>query len=157
VKKESSGASRKGGPVRTHLQTAFENEPKTKLREEKRNAMRMAGNRPGKPGKRLERTLRQSARGLVPVGRSPPSVSRLELERFEIARQLHAKSFAHRKKNPSMHSLSIWAKEFSLHGESLLPRTTVCLERTISSASGHVGELMIWTSGVRSCKEVGPS
>src|SRR5437016_7241067 len=79
-------------PVRTHLQTAFEtNEPKLK-----ENAIRLAGKFDQKTWEGLERTLRQRSR-LVPVGSLAAEC--LALERFEVARQLHAKALRTEKRS----------------------------------------------------------
>src|SRR5258705_3078407 len=100
-------------PVRTHLQTAFEsNEPK--LRE---NALRVAGKFDQKSWKRLERTLHQRSR-LVPVGSLAAEC--LALERFESARELHAKALRTEKSKP-FHALRIGLKRFRYSVESLLP------------------------------------
>ncbi len=72
-------------PVRTHLQTSFEtSEPH--LRE---NALRVAAKFDQKSWKHLERTLGHRSR-LVPVGSLAAEC--LALERFESARELHAKA-----------------------------------------------------------------
>src|SRR5260370_8599206 len=85
--------AREADPVRTHLQAAFEsNEPK--LRE---NALRVAAKFDQKSWKRLERTLRQRAR-LVPNGCLAAEC--LALERFERARELHAKPLPTEKPHP---------------------------------------------------------
>jgi len=100
-------------PVRTHLQTAFEsNEPK--LRE---NALRVAGKFDQKSWKRLERTVHQRSR-LVPVGSLAAEC--LALERFESARDLHAKALRTEKSKP-FHALRIGLKRFRYSVESLLP------------------------------------
>src|SRR6202790_1700123 len=91
-------------PVRTHLQSAFESsEPK--LRE---SALRVAGKFDQKPWKRLERTLHQRSR-LVPAGSLAAEC--LALERFESARELHAKALRTEKSKP-IHALRIGLKRF---------------------------------------------
>jgi CHAD domain-containing protein len=100
-------------PVRAHLQAAFEsNEPK--LRE---NALRAASKFDPKTWKRLERKLRQRAR-LVPPGSLAAEC--LALERFEQARELHAKALRTEKPRP-WHTLRIGLKRFRYTVESLLP------------------------------------
>src|SRR5258707_3548465 len=100
-------------PVRTHLQTAFEStEPK--LRE---NALRVAGKFDQKSWKRLERTLHQRSR-LVPVGSLAAEC--LALERFESARELHAKALRTGNTKP-FHTLRTGLKRFRYSVESLLP------------------------------------
>src|SRR2546425_3149545 len=100
-------------PVRTHLQTAFEsNEPS--LRE---NALRVADKFDQKSWKRLERALRQRSR-LVPAGSLAAEC--LALERFETARDLHAKALRTEKSKP-WHAMRIGLKCFRYTVENLLP------------------------------------
>src|SRR6266704_238906 len=100
-------------PVRAHLQAAFEsNEPK--LRE---NALRLAAKFDQKSWRRLERTLRKRSR-LVPAGSLPAQC--LGLERFESAKELHAKALRTEKPKP-WHALRIGLKRFRYTVESLLP------------------------------------
>ncbi|OLD98106.1 MAG: hypothetical protein AUI36_45210 [Cyanobacteria bacterium 13_1_40CM_2_61_4] len=100
-------------PVRAHLQTAFEsNEPS--LRE---NALRVADKFDQKSWRRLERTLRQHSR-LVPVGSLAAEC--LALERFETARELHAKALRTEKSKP-WHALRIGLKRLRYTVEGLLP------------------------------------
>ena len=120
-------------PVRTHLQTAFETN-ETKLRE---NAMRMAGKFDQKTWKRLERTLRQRSR-LVPVGSLAAEC--LALERFEIARQLHAKALRTEKPKP-WHSLRIGLKRFRYTVESLLPEHYVAWSDNLKRLQDMLGEV----------------
>ena len=89
-------------PVRAHLQAAFEsNEPK--LRE---NALRLAAKFDQKSWRRLERTLRKRSR-LVPAGSLAARC--LALERFESAKELHAKALRTEKPKP-WHALRIGLK-----------------------------------------------
>jgi CHAD domain-containing protein len=100
-------------PVRTHLQASFESgEPS--LRE---SVLRSAAKFDEKPWKRLERTLSHRSR-LVPIGSLAAEC--LALERFESARELHAKALRTEKSKP-WHALRIGLKRFRYTVESLLP------------------------------------
>jgi CHAD domain-containing protein len=99
--------------LRAHLHAAFEaNEPK--LRE---NALRVAGKFDQKSWKRLERTLRQRSR-FVPA--ESLAAQCMALERFESAKELHAKALRTEKPKP-WHALRIGLKRFRYTVESLLP------------------------------------
>src|SRR6266849_3394852 len=100
-------------PFRTHLRAAFESK-EPGLRE---NTRRVAAKFDQKSWKRLERTLRLRSR-LVPTGSLAAEC--LTLERFESARELHAKALR-TEKPKAWHALRIGLKRFRYTVESLLP------------------------------------
>jgi len=100
-------------PVRAHLHSAFESsEPR--LRE---NALRIAAKFDLKTWKHLEHAVRHRSR-LVPTGGLAAEC--LALERFEAAKELHAKALRTEKPNP-WHALRIGLKRFRYTVEGLLP------------------------------------
>lgn len=100
-------------PVQTCLSAEFAaNEPK--LREA---AVRVAGKFDEKLWNHLERHLRQRAR-LIPVGGLAAEC--IALERYEEARELHARALRTEKSKP-WHALRIGLKRFRYTVESLLP------------------------------------
>src|ERR1700687_4389907 len=118
--------------VRTHLQAAFEsNEPK--LRE---NALRVADKFDQKSWKRLERTLRQRSR-LVPAGSLAAEC--LALERFETARDLHAKALRTEKPKP-WHAMRIGLKRFRYTVEGLLPEQYAAWSDNLKRLQDILGE-----------------
>jgi CHAD domain-containing protein len=120
-------------PVRTHLQAAFDsNEPK--LRE---NAFRVASKFDQKSWKRLERTLRQRSR-LVPIGSLAAEC--LALERFESARELHAKALRTEKSKP-WHAVRIGLKRFRYTVESLLPEHHAAWSDNLKRLQDMLGEI----------------
>src|SRR5467141_2796069 len=120
-------------PVRTYLQTAFEsNEPK--LRE---NALRVADRFDQKAWKRLDRTLSQRSR-LVPVGSLAAEC--LALERFESARELHAKALRTEKSKP-FHALRIGLKRFRYTVEGLLPEQYAHWSENLKRLQDMLGEV----------------
>jgi CHAD domain-containing protein len=100
-------------PVRAHLQATFESRM-VGLRE---TALRAAGKFDEKSWRRLEHTLRQRSR-FVPGGSLASEC--LALERFESARELHAKALRTEKAKP-WHALRIGLKRFRYTVEGLLP------------------------------------
>lgn len=120
-------------PVRTHLQAAFESsEPH--LREE---ALRIAGKFDQKSWKRLARVLRQRAR-LVPAGSLAAEC--LALERFEDAKELHAKALRTDKPKP-WHALRIGLKRFRYTVESLLPEQYAAWSDNLKRLQDMLGEI----------------
>src|SRR3989441_7332250 len=120
-------------PVRAHLQAAFEsNEPK--LRE---NALRLAAKFDQKSWRRFERTLRKRSR-LVPAG--SPAAQCLALERFESARELHAKALRTEKPKP-WHALRIGLKRFRYTVESLLPEQYAAWSDNLKRVQDLLGEI----------------
>ncbi len=120
-------------PVRSHLQASFESsEPK--LRE---NALRLAGKFDQKTWKRLERTLRQRSR-LVPIGGLAAEC--LALERFESAKELHAKALRTEKPKP-WHALRIGLKRFRYTVESLLPEHYAAWSDNLKRLQDVLGEI----------------
>jgi len=120
-------------PVRMHLQTAFEsNEPS--LRE---NALRVVDKFDQKSWKRLERALRQRSR-LVPAGSLAAEC--LALERFETARDLHAKALRTEKSKP-WHAMRIGLKRFRYTVENLLPEHDAAWGDNLKRLQDMLGEV----------------
>src|SRR6266436_5167828 len=120
-------------PVRTHLQVSFESsEPN--LRD---NVLRVAAKFDLKSWKRLERTLRQRSR-LLPI--DSLAAECLALERFEKARELHAKALRTEKPKP-WHSLRIGLKRFRYTVESLLPEHYAVWSDDLKRLQDMLGEI----------------
>src|SRR5260370_2597824 len=119
--------------VRTHLQASLESsEPN--LRD---NVLRLAAKFDLKSWKRLERTLRQRSR-LVPI--DSLAAECLALERFEKARELHAKALRTEKPKP-WHSLRIGLKRFRYTVESLLPEHYAIWSDDLKRLQDMLGEI----------------
>jgi CHAD domain-containing protein len=120
-------------PVRTHLQASFESsEPN--LRE---NALRVAAKFDQKSWRRLERTLCHRSR-LVPIGSLAAEC--LALERFENAKELHAKALRTEKPKP-WHALRIGLKRFRYTVESLLPEHYTAWSDNLKRLQDMLGEI----------------
>ena len=120
-------------PVRAHLQTAFEsNESNLQA-----SVLRLAGKFDQKSWRRLERTLRQRSR-LVPIGSLAAEC--LALERFESARELHAKALRTKKSKP-WHALRIGLKRFRYTVESLLPEHYAAWSDNFKRLQDMLGEI----------------
>src|SRR5712691_5539186 len=120
-------------PVRAYLQASFESN-ESKLQE---NALRAAAKFDQKTWKRLERTLRQRSR-LVPIGSLAAEC--LALERFESARELHAKALRTKKAKP-WHALRIGLKRFRYTVESLLPEHYAAWSDNLKRLQDMLGEI----------------
>ena len=120
-------------PVRTHLQASFESsEPQ--LRE---SALRVAAKFDQKSWKHLERTLGHRSR-LVPVGSLAAEC--LALERFERAKELHAKALRVEKPKP-WHALRIGLKRFRYTVESFLPEQYAAWSDNLKRLQDMLGEI----------------
>lgn len=120
-------------PVRAHLEAAF-NAKEPQLRE---TALRAAAKFDQKAWKQLERTLRQRSR-LAPPGSLAAEC--LALERFEDARQLHAKALRTEKPRP-WHALRIGLKRFRYTVESLLPEQYAAWSENLKRVQDLLGEV----------------
>ncbi|HYL83145.1 MAG TPA: CHAD domain-containing protein [Candidatus Angelobacter sp.] len=120
-------------PVRAHLQTSLESgEPA--LREA---ALRAAAKFDPKSWRRLARTLRQRAR-LVPAGSLAAEC--VALERFEDARDLHAKALRTEKPRP-WHALRIGVKRFRYTAEHFLPEQHAVWSDNLKRIQDLLGEI----------------
>lgn len=120
-------------PLRPHLQAVIEsNEPK--LQE---NALRVAAKFDQKSWRRLKRKLQQRAH-LVPIGSL--SAECLALERFESARELHAKALRTEKPKP-WHALRTGLKRFRYTVENLLPEQYAAWSDNLKRLQDMLGEI----------------
>ncbi|HKW63821.1 MAG TPA: CHAD domain-containing protein [Candidatus Acidoferrum sp.] len=128
---------RKLGPetdhVRAHLQTGFESK-EPQLREE---ALRAVAKFDQRAWKHFGRTLRQRSR-LVPAGSLAAEC--LALERFENAKELHAKALRTEKPKP-WHALRIGVKRFRYTVESLLPEQYAAWSENLKRVQDLLGEV----------------
>jgi CHAD domain-containing protein len=120
-------------PVRTHLQATFESN-EAHLRE---SALRVASKFDQKSWKHLERTLGHRVR-LVPIGSLAAEC--LALERFENARELHAKALRTERPKP-WHALRIGLKRFRYTIESLLPEHYTAWSDNLKRVQDMLGEI----------------
>lgn len=119
--------------VRAHLQASFESrEPQ--LRQA---ALRAAAKFDQKAWRRLARTLRQRSR-LVPAGSLAAEC--VALERFEDAKELHAKALRTAKPKP-WHALRIGVKRFRYTIESLLPEHYAAWSENLKRIQDLLGEI----------------
>ncbi|HVH72874.1 MAG TPA: CHAD domain-containing protein, partial [Candidatus Dormibacteraeota bacterium] len=120
-------------PVRAHLLGSFTcKEPQLRAA-----ALRAAAKFDTKLWKRLARTLRQRSR-LVPPGSLAAEC--LALERFEGAKELHAKALRTEKPKP-WHPLRIGLKRFRYTVESLLPECYAIWSADLKRVQDLLGEI----------------
>jgi CHAD domain-containing protein len=120
-------------PVRAHLQAAFESS-ELQLRG---TALRAAHKFDQKAWRQLARVLRQRSR-LVPGGSLAAEC--LALERFENAKELHAKALRTQKPKP-WHALRIGLKRFRYTVESLLPEQHAAWSDNLKRVQDMLGEI----------------
>lgn len=120
-------------PVRAHLQAAFE----SKVPQLRDQAVRAVAKFDQRAWKHLARTLRQRSR-LVPTGSLAAEC--LGLERFESAKELHAKALRTEKPKP-WHALRIGLKRFRYTVESLLPEQYAIWSDNLKRVQDLLGEV----------------
>lgn len=120
-------------PVRAHLQASFESK-EPQLRDA---ALRAVAKFDAKSWRRLKRALRQRGR-LVPAGSLAAEC--LALERFEDAKELHAKALRTEKPKP-WHALRIGLKRFRYNVESLLPEHYALWADNLKRVQDLLGEI----------------
>ena len=120
-------------PVRAHLQASFASK-EPQLREE---AIRAVEKFDAKLWKHLARTLRKRGR-LVPPGSLAAEC--LALERFESAKELHAKALRTEKPKP-WHAVRIGLKRFRYTVESLLPEQYAVWSENLKRVQDLLGEV----------------
>jgi CHAD domain-containing protein len=119
--------------IRAHLQATFEaKEPQLRVA-----ALRAAAKFDQKSWKRFAHTLRQRSR-LVPAGSLAAEC--LTLERFEAAKELHAKALRTEKPKP-WHALRIGLKRFRYTVESLLPEQYAAWSDNLKRVQDLLGEV----------------
>jgi len=129
VKKLAPGTD----PVRAHLQATFE----SRMASYRQAVLRAAGKFDDKAWRRFERTLRQRSQ-IVPV--ESLAAECLALERFESARELHAKALRTEKPKP-WHALRIGLKRFRYTVESLLPERYAAWSENLKRVQDLLGEV----------------
>ena len=120
-------------PVRAHIQATFE----SRIAELREAALRAAGKFDEKAWRRLERALRQRSR-IVPAGSLAAEC--LALERFESARELHAKALRTEKSRP-WHALRIGLKRFRYTVEGLLPEQYAAWSDNLKRVQDLLGDV----------------
>jgi len=120
-------------PVRAHLQVSFE----SKEPELSEAAVRVVAKFDQRSWRRMGRTLRQRSR-LVPAGSLAAEC--MALERFEGAKELHAKALRTEKPKP-WHALRIGLKRFRYTVESLLPEHYALWSENLKRIQDLLGEV----------------